>query len=156
MEAAVPVHVWTIEDVVGLLDLEPGRHKMKVRLRYESREAAKQPSVPSIQALDPSSHFTSSADHGTRPLPTGNRRLLRSFASTRPLCHVTKSDRSKSLQQLGWQDWGEACTAKKLSRSPWRIEQQRRLKDSSLRDNSTPIPPYCRRRLDEPTPAGGY
>jgi len=40
--------------------------------------------------------------------------------------------------------------------APWRIEQQRLLKDSSLRDNSTPIPAGCRRRLDEPTPAGGY
>jgi hypothetical protein len=45
MEATVPGHVWTIEDIVGLLDLEPGGHKMRVRLRYEGREAAKQPSV---------------------------------------------------------------------------------------------------------------
>src|SRR6266478_2418974 len=45
---------------------------------------------------------------------------------------------------------------KNSAEAPWRIEQQRLLKDSSLRDNSTPIPPYCRRRLDEPTPAGGH
>ena len=45
MEAVVPGHAWTIEDIVGLLELEPGRHKMRVRLRYEGREAGKQPSV---------------------------------------------------------------------------------------------------------------
>ena len=45
MEAAVSDHAWTIEDIVGLLDLESGRHKMRVRLRYEGREAGKQPAV---------------------------------------------------------------------------------------------------------------
>src|ERR1035438_5535982 len=36
----------------------------------------------------------------------------------------------------------------------WRIEPQEFLKDSPLYDDSTPIPPDRRRRLDEPTPAG--
>jgi hypothetical protein len=64
MEAAIPGHVWTIEDIVGLLDLEPGRHKMRVRLRYEDREAGKQPSVVDMVFIPHPGDFLASGRAG--------------------------------------------------------------------------------------------
>src|ERR1700674_5559219 len=48
----------------------------------------------------------------------------------------------------------QAVLPKNSVEATWRIEPQGLLKDSPLRDNSTPILPHRRGRLDEPTPAG--
>jgi hypothetical protein len=40
-----------------------------------------------------------------------------------PLSPVTKSDRSKSLQQLGWQDWGEATYDSRLVKECHRLRR---------------------------------
>jgi hypothetical protein len=40
-----------------------------------------------------------------------------------PVYPVTKSDRSKSLQQLGWQDWGEATYDSRLVKECHRLRR---------------------------------